>query len=92
MSIQIKTLERVFTKLKVQRTSSNHHVKGFLVDKGVKLYPPVYYSKGRGELPLFVQEKLRKALYLDRKEFSTLCRCKISHEEYYKIRRKRDPS
>lgn len=92
MSIQIKALERVFKKLKVQRTPTNHHVKGFLVDNGVKLYPPIYYSKGRGEVPLFVQEKLRKSLLLTRKELLTLCSCKISYVEYFKIRRERDPS
>ena len=89
MSVSKKTLGRVFDKLEVQRSPSNHHIKGFLVENGIKLYPPLHYSKGRGDIPKFVEDKLSKALFLRKEEFHTLCGCKISRDEYFKIRNKR---
>jgi len=90
MSLQSKTMLRVFDKLKLQRSKSTHHVRGFLVHEGRKLYPPIHISKGKKEVPKFVQDKLRKALFLSRGEFSTLCKCKLSGPDYYSLRLERD--
>ncbi len=91
MKITTKQLERVFRKLDVELTHSSHHIRGFLIADGKKLYPPVYYSLGKEEIPSFVVKKLRKSFLLTAPEFEQLISCNMSKEQYYKIRSTREP-
>ena len=79
---------RVFVKLKIVTTSSNHHIKGFIyTDEGRRLFPPIYFNKGRKDIPPKIAEKMRKCLLLDRTEFEALMRCRMSRESYFMHRR-----
>jgi hypothetical protein len=84
--------EKVFTKLAIQEGSSNHHRRGFLVDDttGVKLYPPIYFNKGRGDIYPKIAQKLRISLGLDTDEFDRLMCCTMPKDEYFALRRSRD--
>lgn len=83
--------ERVFLKLDVEEGHSDHHRRGFLIDDvtGRKLFPPVYFNKGRGEIYPKLARKLRLALGLDEAEFDELMRCSMKKGAYFDIRRSR---
>lgn len=82
-----KDVLRAFAKLDISRSSSNHHIRGFIVsDDGRKLFPPVYVSKGNKELSPFLIDKIRKSMFLTRDELKTMGACKISRSEYFEIR------
>lgn len=90
-SFKTAELERMSGKLKAIRSDVSHHLKFWVVDAdGKKLYPPYCISKGHKDMPGFVGEKIRKALYLDQEEFRILIGCKMGREEYLTIRRQRD--
>jgi len=86
-----KQAGKMFTKLKIQNSKSNHHVKGFIIDhNGKKLFPPIFYSKGNKELPARVERNLCKALQINMDQFCELIECHMSREEYLKIRNSND--
>jgi hypothetical protein len=77
----------MFEKLKVQNGTSNHHIKGFIIDDdGRKLFPPIYVSKGNKELPRHVEKNLAACLKLGPEHFRLLITCKMSRTEYLQIR------
>lgn len=83
MSYKCSEAERMFGKLKVVRSSANHHVKGFVLDlDGKKLFPPIYYNKGRKDLPARIVKKLRVNLGLNDEDFHELISCRMSRAEY----------
>lgn len=86
MSFKPHKAKKIFSKLKIKESNSNHHIKGFLVYDGVRLFPPIFYSKGNKEIPLQIVEKFRKSLYLDKNAFSFLSSCKMTYEQYFAIR------
>lgn len=80
--------EKMFEKLKIENGSSNHHIRGFLIDDtGKKLFPPLFFSKGNKELPKRVENNLRKSLKLKAEEFNKLITCHMSRPEYMKLRK-----
>jgi hypothetical protein len=80
--------ERMFDKLQVEAKPSNHHRSGFIIDEGGgKLFPPLYFSKGNKEVGPRISGQIRKALFLDEREFDTLVRCRMSRLEYLTTRR-----
>ena len=83
-------MERVFDKLKVVGRSSTHHRPAFIVDRdGKKLFPPLFFSKGKSEIGPAVTDAIRKSLLLRKDEFGTLVRCRMSRDEYLEIRKSR---
>lgn len=83
MSYKCSQAERMFGKLKIARASSNHHVKGFVLDlNGNKLFPPVYFNKGRKDLPARIVKKLKTNLGLNDDDFDELISCRMSRHEY----------
>src|SRR4051794_3375577 len=85
---QVKTSEvaRAFNKLQVEQIECKHHVRGFVVVDGVRIFP-VHFSRGRKELPMSVGHLLRKSLYLTDEEFRNLIGCSLSREAYFDILR-----
>lgn len=82
-----RQMEAMFKKLQVKRGGSNHHISGFVTDEnGKKLYPPIFFSKGAKELPPRVERNLMKCLCINASEFDKLISCKMSREEYLKVR------
>ena len=80
-------MERVAEKLKLEKSDSSHHIRGFIIsDSGKKLYPPIYFSKGKKDIGPAVVDSIRKALFLQNSEVDALFRCSMSREEYLKIR------
>lgn len=74
-------------KLGLVQSSSNHHIRGFLVaPNGVKLFPPLAVNKGSGDLPSRIQRKLQVGLKLNDEEFVQLFSCTMKKNEYFKIR------
>ena len=86
MEFTTKRAEAVFNKLRVKESSSNHHRKGFLTRNGERLFPPIYFSKGRKKIPDIISEKFRKSLFLNEEQFIKLISCKMGYEEYFEIR------
>lgn len=87
MPRKAKELLRLFDKLQIARSPSNHHIRGFVVtDDGRKLFPPIYLSKGSKEVSDVILAKLRQNLFLTREQFDTMLDCKISRSEYLNIR------
>ncbi len=84
--------DRVFSKLSVQEGTSDHHRRGFLVDAttGARLFPPVYFNKGNGDMHPKIARKLRTSLRLVDDEFERLMSCVMTKDEYFSIRRARD--
>jgi hypothetical protein len=92
-SYKTSQAERVFNKLEVEEGGSDHHRRGFIIDEasGRKLFPPVYFNKGRGDIYPKLATKMRRALFLDQNEFDELMRCSMKKSAYFEIRRRRDP-
>lgn len=89
-TVKTAEMERVFDKLKVMERPSDHHRSGFIVDDdGKKLFPPVFFSKGRKDIGPFVADKIRKSFLLTQREFSVLISCRMSRLEYLSLRRSR---
>ena len=91
-SYKAKQADKVFTKLQIQEGSSNHHRRGFLIDEttGIRLYPPIYFNKGCGDIYPRIARKLRVGLRLKEVEFDELMCCRMSRSEYFAVRRTRD--
>ena len=88
MTYKTRQAASMFEKLKVQRTRTNHHIKGHVItDFGEKLWPPIYFNKGGGDLPIRISEKMRRNLYLSKDDFHQLITCKMSRSEYLELRR-----
>jgi hypothetical protein len=88
MSYKTAQFERLFDKLQIEHKPSTHHRSGFIVDEsGAKLFPPIYFSKGHKDVGPKISSQIRKALFLDEREFDTLVRCRMSRSEYLATRR-----
>lgn len=81
MQVNKRDAARVFRKLKVREKTSTHHVAGVIELDGV-LMLPIYYSRGRGDMPGRVGESFRKSLYVTQPEFARLIGCTMSREEW----------
>lgn len=84
MQIKKKEAKRIFTKLDVQKKSSNHHVSGWIIINGKKTLP-VHYSNGRGDMPGRVGDRFRKSFMLNVQEFRELKDCTMSKERYFSL-------
>lgn len=84
--------ESVFTKLSVDEGSSDHHRRGFLIDdfSGRKLFPPVYFNKGKKDIYPNIARKMRLSLRLTNDEFDELMNCRMTKPEYFTVRRRRE--
>lgn len=85
MQLTTTQAEKIFNKLNVEpkKATSNHHISGFIVKDGERLFPPIYYSKGKKDMPKPVVEKFRKSLKIDRDSFNELAKCHLTREEYF---------
>jgi len=79
-------MDVIFTKLKIDRISCKHHVRGYFMFNGRKQFI-VYYSFSKKDIPKFVVVKMAKAMFLDIKQFIRMGKCKISYDEYVEILR-----
>ena len=86
MDFNTTKAERIFKKLKIHRSSTNKHIKGFIVYNGERLFPPIYFSKGKKKIHPPITEKIRKSLFLTKDEFKTLSKCTMSYKEYFECR------
>jgi hypothetical protein len=86
MQFTTTNAEKIFAKLRIDKSGSNHHIKGFLVYNGRRLYPPIYFSKGKKDIPVPIIEKFRKSLCLNKDQFSVLSKCSMTMHEYFEIR------
>lgn len=84
MAVKKRDMERVFNKLNIERVECKHHVRGYFLHNGERLFP-VYFSFGRGEVPGFVAEKMAKSMALSLDELRRMAKCKISAARYADI-------
>lgn len=84
--------ESVFKKLSIDESRSNHHRRGFLVDdmSGCKLFPPIYFNKGKKDIYPNIARKMRLSLRLTDHEFDELMSCRMTKPQYFVVRRSRD--
>jgi hypothetical protein len=75
---------KVCMKMEVELVECKHHVRGFLVVEGRRIFP-VHYSNGRKDLPGDIPHRFRKALYLSVEEFQAFLTCTLSRREYIAI-------
>lgn len=79
-----RDLDRAFTKLHADRVRCKHHVRGF-VTVGSGKSVPVFVSRGSGEIPKIVIDKISKSLGLKKQTFIELCKCKVSRKEFLEL-------
>ena len=79
---------KVFKKLEIEIVECKHHVRGFLVVDGCRIFP-VHYSNGRKEMPADVPHRFRKVLHLSVDEFRSFLECTLSRREYIALLSKR---
>ncbi len=89
-----KQAEKVFRKLSVDESTSNHHRRGFLVDdsSGQKLFPPIYFNKGHKDIYPQIARKMQLCLSMTNEEFNELMCCRMTRVTYFSLRRSRDKS
>ena len=88
MTYKTAQMERVFVKLQIEEKSSNHHRSGYVVDDdGKKMFPPIYFSKGRKDIPGPVAKKIRQQMFLSRDEFDQMIGCVMTRKQYLEIRK-----
>jgi len=83
MQITKRHIEKVFTKLKLEKRSTTHNY-GWLVINGKKILN-VHYSHGRGDIPKGVTNKIRSQLKLSQSNFVDLVNCPLTYEKYLEI-------
>ena len=88
MQLTTREAERIFAKLDVETVESTHHQRGFVVHNGVRILP-VFYSRGRKDMPGHVPKRFAKSLMLTLDEFAVLKKCTMTKEEYFEILRVR---
>ena len=88
MQLTTREAERIFSKLDVEQVKSTHHCRGFVTHDGVRILP-VFYSRGRKDLPGNVPRRFAKSLMLSLDEFAVLKSCTMSKDEYFEILRGR---
>lgn len=81
-----KDFERMFNKMKATKKDCKHHIRAF-IEIGHDVTIPVFVSHSSKEVPYFVIEKIAKSFNLDKPSFVSLCKCKISRDEYFEIQR-----
>lgn len=84
--MQITTMDagRVLSKLKFELVECKHHVRGYFVLDGKRLFP-VHYSNGRKDMPGSIPHLFRKSLNLSVEEFRELLRCTLDRDMYIAI-------
>jgi hypothetical protein len=88
VQLSTREAERIFAKLGVEPVTSTHHNRGFVTYQGVRLLP-VYYSRGRKDMPGHVPKRFARSLMLTLDEFSVLKKCTMTRDEYFEILRRR---
>ncbi len=88
MQLKKREAERVFRKLRVTEKVSTHHVAGVVRLDGI-LAVPIYYSRGRGDMPGRVGDRFRRSLYLSVEEFQRLAKCSMSRDQWVALVRSR---
>ena len=84
MHITTSDAGRVLAKLKFELVECKHHVRGFFVVDGKRLFA-VHYSNGRKDMPGSIPHRFRKSLNLSVDEFHELVGCTLGLEEYKKL-------
>ncbi len=79
--LKTKQLDSVFQKLKIEKKSCKHHVKGYLVENGVKILP-LRYSFGSKGMKGRSLQLFRKSMSLDASQFSAMVSCTMTRDEY----------
>jgi hypothetical protein len=79
---------KVCKKLEIEIVECKHHVRGFLIVEGRRIFP-VHYSNGRKDLPGDVPHRFRKVLHLSVDEFRAFLECTLSRGEYIALLGKR---
>lgn len=88
MQVKKREAAQVFRKLRVEEKSSTHHVAGWIVHGGRKLFL-VHYSRGSGDMPGRIGDKFIKSLKLSKEEFVDLRACRMSRYSYMALVRRR---
>jgi hypothetical protein len=79
---------KVLNKLRFELVRCKHHVRGFMVVNGKKLFP-VHYSFGRKSMPGDIPERFRRSLYLSTEEFGVLLSCRMDYQSYISLLRQK---
>ena len=85
MQLKWKEVRRVYEKLQVDIREGKDPGGWFTYEGKKVLY--VRRSKGEGDVPGHVPEKIRQSLRLNEKSFIQLKNCPLSREEYIEILR-----
>lgn len=78
--LKSRELEKLFSKLEIEKKVCSHHVRGFLVQDGKRVLP-VHYSNGRKGLHGPSLHKFRKSLTLDQNQFDEIISCTFSRDD-----------
>jgi hypothetical protein len=88
MQLSTKDARRVMTKLGVELVECKHHIRGFVLMNGRRLFP-IHCSNGHKDMPKGVAHMFRKSLKLSMEEFARLCGCTLGFAEYVSILRQK---
>jgi hypothetical protein len=81
MQLSTKEAIKLIHKLELEIIECKHHVRGFLVLNGRRIFP-VHCSFGHKDLPGHVPHLFRKSLMLSVEEFETLRSCRLDRNSY----------
>jgi hypothetical protein len=88
MQLTTNDAQRVLKKLAFEVVECKHHVRGFLIVDGKKLFP-VHYSFGKKDLPGDIPHRFRRSLNLSLQEFGELVGCSIDRTKYLALLREK---
>ncbi len=88
MQLTITEAMRIFGKLEIETVKCKHHVRGFMVVDGVRVFA-VHCSRGKKALPGKVPQKFRKSLHLSTSEFEQLRGCSLSRNAFVELLRQK---
>ena len=88
MQLKWKEVRRLYEKLQVD-VREGKDPGGWLMCGGKKIFY-LRQSKGEGDVPGHVPEKIRQSLHLNEELFIQLKNCPLSRERYIEILKKKD--
>jgi len=86
MQLTTTEAQRVLRKLDCELVECKHHIRGFVMLDGRRLFP-IHCSFGRKDLPGDVPHRFRRSLWLSSEEFKGLVSCHMSKVAYFQLLR-----
>ena len=81
MQLSTREARKVIDKVCDQRTECTHHVRGFVIVDGKRVFP-IHCSFGNKDMPVSVIHRFRRSLRVTIDEFSSLVGCTMDRDHY----------